>query len=356
MANVLDLKRRIRSVKSTRQITRAMKMVAAAKLRRAQERAVAARPYFKMILSVLESLARRVEIYDPETGRLRHPLFAVREEKRVLLVVVSGDKGFAGAFNANILKMAMKFITGNADREIDVAAIGKKGRDAMRRRYPTAVFSQEGEEGHERSVRQERKGPVEITGDYPGLLTKLETGPVHEMAESIVSRYVHEEIDAAYIVYNEFKSVIAQRVVVECLLPIATLGGQQLAGAEEPTTEERERAGEAAKSAGISLEPADTSEADEEAKKFGTANVDYIYEQPPEELFDGLLKQYIFAVLYHAMTESVAAEQAARMTAMDSATNNASDMIDSLTLNMNRVRQAAITKEIIEIVSGAAAL
>ena len=162
---------------------------------------------------------------------------------------------------------------------------------------------------------------------------------------------MREEIDAAYIVYNEFKSVIQQRLVVEKLLPLIKIGAPQITGATEPTAEEKERAAEAALSAGIELEPADTHEAEEEAKKFGTANVDYIYEQPPEELFAGLLPQYIFAMLYHAMTESVAAEHAARMTAMDSATNNASDMIDSLTLHMNRVRQAAITKEIIEIVS-----
>jgi len=357
MANVLDLRRRIRSVKNTRQITKAMKMVAAAKLRRAQERALAARPYAQMIASVLESLSRRVEIYDPATGRLRHPLFAVREEKRVLLVVVSGDKGFAGAFNANILKMALKFVTGNSGREIDIEAVGKKGRDQMRRRYPAAIYTEQtGEDGAKRMVREARKGSVEVTGDHPGMLVKLEADEVAALAASIVERYIHEEIDAAYIVYNEFKSVIAQRVVVERLLPILAIGTPQVAGAEAPTTEERERAGEAARAAGIPLEEADTHEADEEAKKFGTANVDYIYEQPPEELFDGLLRQYIFAMLYHAMTESVAAEQAARMTAMDSATNNASEMIDSLTLNMNRVRQAAITKEIIEIVSGAAAL
>jgi F-type H+-transporting ATPase subunit gamma len=357
MANVLDLRRRIRSVKSTRQITKAMKMVAAAKLRRAQERALASRPYAQMIQSVLESLSRRVEIYDPATGRLRHPLFAVREEKRVLLVVVSGDKGFAGAFNANISKTALKFIAGNSEREIDIEAVGKKGRDQMRRRFPVAVYTEQtGEDGGKRMVREQRKGPVEVTGDHPGMLVKLEAHEVFELAESIIERYIHEEIDAAYIVYNEFKSVIAQRVVVERLLPIMTIGGRQLAGEEQPTAEERKRAGEAARSAGIPLEEADTKEADEEAKKFGTSNVDYIYEQPPEELFDGLLRQYIFAMLYHAMTESMAAEQAARMTAMDSATNNASEMIDSLTLNMNRVRQAAITKEIIEIVSGAAAL
>jgi F-type H+-transporting ATPase subunit gamma len=175
------------------------------------------------------------------------------------------------------------------------------------------------------------------------------------LAEDVISRYVHEEIDAAYIVYNEFKSVIAQRLVVEKLLPLMKIGIPQITGAVEPTKEEKERAVEAALSAGIEIEAADTAEADEEAKKFGTAQVDYIYEQSSEELFAGLIPQYISSMLYHAMTESVAAEHAARMTAMDSATNNASDMIDALTLHMNRVRQAAITKEIIEIVSGAAA-
>jgi F-type H+-transporting ATPase subunit gamma len=356
MANVLDLRRRIRSVKNTRQITKAMKMVSAAKLRRAQERALAARPYAKMISSVLESLTRRVDLFDDKTGNLKHPLFATRPEKRVLVVIVSGDKGFAGAFNANILKTAFQFISGNTDKEIDIEAVGRKGRDMMRRRYPVAVYHEEtNEQGVTIQVR-DRKAPVEVTGDHPGMLLKLEQGRVHGLADSIINRYVHEEIDAVYIVYNEFKSVIAQRLVVEKLLPLIDFKSPQIAGAVEPTKEEKERAAEAAHSAGIEIEPADTAEADEEAKKFGTADVDYIYEQPAEELLNGLLPQFVFSVLYHAMTESVAAEHAARMTAMDSATNNASDMIDSLTLHMNRVRQAAITKEIIEIVSGAAAL
>ena len=361
MANVLDLRRRIRSVKNTRQITKAMKMVSAAKLRRAQERALAARPYAKMILSVLESLRRRVDLYDEKTGNLAHPLFITRPEKRVLLIIVSGDKGFAGAFNANILKTAYQFIAGNTDKQIDVEAVGRKGRDMMRRRYPAAVYGEQAETDEignfPHTLRpRERKAPVEVTGDHPGMLLKLEPGRVRELAESVIARYVHEEIDAVYIVYNEFKSVIAQRLVVERLLPLINLSSPQITGTVEPTAEEKERAAEAALSAGIEIEPADTAEADEEAKKFGTANVDYIYEQPAEELFNGLLPQFVFSVLYHAMTESVAAEHAARMTAMDSATNNASDMIDSLTLHMNRVRQAAITKEIIEIVSGAAAL
>jgi F-type H+-transporting ATPase subunit gamma len=327
MANVLDLRRRIRSVKNTRQITKAMKMVSAAKLRRAQERALQARPYAKMILSVLESLRRRVDLYDDQTGNLKHPLFATRPEKRVLLIIVSGDKGFAGAFNANILKTAFQFISGNTDKQIDVEAVGRKGRDMMRRRYPAAVYTEQiDEQGVTRQVR-DRKAPVEVTGDHPGMLLKLEQSRVFELAHSVINRYVHEEIDAVYIVYNEFKSVIAQRLVVERLLPLIDISSPQITGAVEPTAEERERAAQAALSAGIEIEPADTAEADEEAKKFGTANVDYIYEQPAEELFNGLLPQFVF-----------------------------SDMIDSLTLHMNRVRQAAITKEIIEIVSGAAAL
>jgi F-type H+-transporting ATPase subunit gamma len=356
MANVLDLRRRIRSVKSTRQITKAMKMVSAAKLRRAQERALAARPYARMITSVLESLTRRVDIFDEETGNLCHPLFVTRPEKRVLLVVISGDKGFAGAFNANITKTALQFIHGNPDKEIDVEAIGRKGRDLMRRRYPTAVYSEQTDESGRKLQVRDRKAPVEVTGDHPGMLLNLEARRVFDLAQNIISRYVHEEIDAAYIVYNEFKSVISQRLVVERLLPIMKIGVPQITAATEPTTEERERAAEAALSAGISLEPADTTAADEEAKKFGTAQVDYIYEQPIDELWNNLLSQYVSAALYHSMAESVAAEHAARMTAMDAATNNASDMIDSYTLLMNRVRQSAITKEIIEIVSGAAAV
>jgi F-type H+-transporting ATPase subunit gamma len=309
-----------------------------------------------MITSVLESLTRRIEIFDPETGSLRHPLFATRPEKRVLLIVISGDKGFAGAFNSNILKTSFQFIAGNGDKQIDVEAVGRKARDLMRRHYPVAVYTEQTDEnGRTRQVR-ERAADVEVTGDHPGMLIKLENERVLKLAESVISRYVHEEIDAAYIVYNEFKSVIAQRLVVERLLPLMKIGIPQITGAVEPTEEERERAAEAALSAGIELEPIDTTEADDESKKFGTAQVDYIYEQPAEELFNGLLPQYVSSMLYHAMTESVAAEHAARMTAMDSASNNASDMIDAYTLEMNRVRQAAITKEIIEIVSGAAAV
>jgi F-type H+-transporting ATPase subunit gamma len=264
MANVLDLRRRIRSVKNTRQITKAMKMVSAAKLRRAQERALQARPYAKMITSVLESLTRRIDIFDETTGNLKHPLFVTRPEKRILLIIVSGDKGFAGAFNANILKAAFQFITGNTDKQIDIEAVGRKGRDMMRRRYPVAVYTEQtDDQGVARQVR-DRKAPVEVTGDHPGMLLKLEQGRVHELAESVIARYVHEEIDAVYIVYNEFKSVISQRLVVERLLPLMKIGIPQITGAVEPTTEERERAAEAALSAGIEIEAVDTAEADDE--------------------------------------------------------------------------------------------
>jgi F-type H+-transporting ATPase subunit gamma len=379
MANVLDLKRRIRSVKNTRQITKAMKMVSAAKLRRAQERAVTSRPYAQMMASVIRSLMRRIDVYNPETGEVRHPLLAPREEKNVLLVVVSGDKGFAGAFNSNIIKAAQRFIlaqNGEQGRNVDVETIGRKARDLFRRRYPAAQITRDLESGDQKPaeelegmqleseleerplVRQrgDRSAAIEITGDHPGMLEKLRFDAVAEIGQDIVDRYISGEIDAAYVVFNEFRSVISQRVVVERLVPLAEPGEHEVAQAEEPSIEERERAGEAARSAGVSLEEPDTHEADEEAQKFGTADVDYIYEQPPEEMLRSLLPRFVATQLYRGMLESVASEHAARMTAMDSASNNASDMIDSLTLTMNRVRQAAITKEIIEIVSGAAAL
>ena len=357
MANVLDLRRRIRSVRNTRQITKAMKMVSAAKLRRAQERAVSARPYAAMLASVLESLKRRADIYDPETGECRHPLLLTRPEKRILLVVVSGDKGFAGAFNTNIFKAAANFIHDNSEREIDIETIGRKGRDLFRRRYPAAQFS-DAEEG-QRAERR-RANPIEVLIGAVTPLDRITYDSIREVSDKIISLYTHEEIDAAYLVYNEFKSVIQQRVIVERVLPILSLSMHEVERAEEPTLEERERAAEAALSAGVSLYPHEAEAAqkqlEDETKNFGTAEVDYIYEQPPAEIFADVLPRYVTSQIYHATLESIAAEHAARMTAMDSATNNASDMIDSLTLTMNRVRQAAITKEIIEIVSGAAAI
>jgi F-type H+-transporting ATPase subunit gamma len=353
MANVLDLRRRIRSVKSTRQITKAMKMIAAAKLRRAQERAVSGRPYATMLASVIGSLMRHIDLYDPLTGDVRHPLLLAREEKRAMLIVVSGDKGFAGGFNGNITKAAFRFLTEHNQEEIDIAAIGRKGRDLFRRRYGIADFVEE--EGQPKR-RGQRKGPVEVAGDYPGMLDKPSFDQVALMAREIVERYMDEELDAVYLTYNEFKSVMSQRVVVERILPIQEVGKQDIAQSEKVSPEEREEMVRAAASAGVSVRAVDETEAEEEAKNFGTAEVDYIYDQPPHELLDGLLRQYVTSQIYHALIESSAAEQAARMTAMDAATSNASKMIDSLTLTMNRVRQAAITKEIIEIVSGATAL
>ena len=355
MANVLDLRRRIRSVKNTRQITKAMKMVSAAKLRRAQERAFSARPYARMMASVLDSLVRRVDVYDPETGEVRHPLLAGREEKRVTVLVVSGDKGFAGAFNTNVLKAAHKFIEERSDVDLDIEVVGRKGRDLLRQRYAVASIAEDEQRAAELSVR-DRTARIEITGEHAGMLEKLTFDKVSHLVNTLVKRYVSHQTDAVYLVFNEFQSVIAQRVVVERILPIKEVGKQDIASAQEMTAEQREEMGRAAQTAGVSLRSEETQEADEEASKFGTAEVDYIYEQPPRELLQALLPRYIATQVFHALLESVAAEHAARMTAMDAATNNASEMIDAYTLKMNRLRQAAITKEIIEIVSGAAAL
>jgi F-type H+-transporting ATPase subunit gamma len=359
MANVLDIKRRIRSVVNTRQITKAMKTVSAAKLRRAQEGALAARPYSQMLVNVLKSLIKRANIYDPVTGEPLHPLLAERPEKNILLIVVTGDKGLAGAFNTNILKIVTKFIASKPEQNIDVECIGRKGRDFMRRRFPVAPTKRNVEDiqAGAAPIQSEapRSGRVQITGEYVGVLGKVDYNFVASLGQDVVQRFSDELIDGVYILFNEFKSVIAQRLVVEHLLPIKQIGEVDIHMAEEGTLEERTRALEAAKTAGVGVRPPDTHEVDEAAAKFATADVDYIYEQPPAQLFREILPKYISIQIFHALLESVAAEHAARMTAMDSATNNASDMIDSLTLVMNRARQAKITKEIIEIVSGAAA-
>jgi F-type H+-transporting ATPase subunit gamma len=344
MSNILDIRRRIRSVKSTRQITKAMKMVSAAKLRRAQERALAGRPYAQMIANVLKSLVRRADVVDPETGHPRHPLLAEREEKTLLLMLVTGDRGLAGAFNSNIIKTAARFLEANPGKNIDIECVGRKGRDFFRRRYPAG------------NPAEARKAPVQITGEHIGILNHLNFADVQQIAENVIDRYTREEIDSVYLVFNEFKSVIAQRLVIDQVLPVKEIGERVIREATELSAEERERAGEAAVSAGISLKEHDTGEVDRRTVQFATADVDYIYEQKPERLFRDLLPKYVTVQVYRAMLESVAAEHAARMTAMDSASNNADDMIDSLTLSMNRARQASITKEIIEIVSGAAAL
>jgi len=359
MPNILDIRRRIRSVINTRQITKAMKMVSAAKLRRAQERALAARPYAQMLTSVLKSLVTRAEIYDPETGEPKHPLLAQREEKNVLLIVVTGDKGLAGAFNANILKAAARFIDSKSGKNLDIEAVGRKGRDFLRRRYPAAKVQTRSLAELTESVEAEvaapeRVAPMQVTGEHVGILNKVEFAQASALAENVIARYKREEIDAVYVVFNEFKSVIAQRLIVEQILPIEQIGEQAVRLAEEMTEEEKKKAKEAAVSAGAGMHATEGSEG--QGSQFGTSQVDYIYEQPPAELFRALLPKYVSIQIFRALLESVAAEHAARMTAMDSATNNATDMIDSLTLAMNRARQAKITKEIIEIVSGAAAM
>jgi F-type H+-transporting ATPase subunit gamma len=360
MPNILDIRRRIRSVVNTRQITKAMKVVSAAKLRRAQDRTMAARPYAQMLTNVLKSLVARAEIYDPETGEPKHPLLAHREEKNILLIVVTGDKGLAGAFSANVTKAASRFLESKAGKNIDIEAIGRKGRDFLRRRYPAAVVQTrslaETEESMEiRAEAGERAGAIQITGEHVGVLGKLQFSQARTLAESVIERYQREEVDSVYLVFNEFKSVIAQRLIVEQILPIEQVGEQAVRLAEEMTEEEKKKAKEAAISAGVGMRSSDSA-ADQVAAQFGTAQVDYIYEQSPEELFRALLPKYVAIQVFRALLESVAAEHAARMTAMDSATSNATDMIDSLTLVMNRARQAKITKEIIEIVSGAAAM
>ncbi len=379
MANVLDLRRRIRSVRNTRQITKAMKMVAAAKLRRAQDRMTHARPYAVSLVSVLASLRRRMEAIDPVTNAERSPLLAVRDEKNVLLVVISGDKGFAGAFSTNIVRASTQFIadaTRDRGKRVDVEAVGRKGRDFFRRRYPVAELPppptrEEGPGGiHQNEPRPERtrKADVEFINDEHAssiVLDRMRFDDVRKLGEEIVARYASGDVDAVYLAYNEFKSVIAQRVVVERILPLVSnpegrLKDPDVAASVEPTKEEQQRIAEAAMSAGLTLrddeQEAMRAQYEDEAKRFGTAEVDYLYDQSPEEVYAALLPRYVSALLYYAMLESVASEHAARMTAMDAASSNASDMIDALTLNMNRVRQAAITKEIIEIVSGAAAV
>jgi F-type H+-transporting ATPase subunit gamma len=360
MPNILDIRRRIRSVINTRQITNAMKVVSAAKLRRAQERALAARPYAQMLTNVLKSLVARAEIYDPETGEPKHPLLAQREEKNILLIVVTGDKGLAGAFNANITKAAARFLESKAGKNIDIEAVGREGRDFLRRRYPAATvqtrsLAELAESFDAESEAAVRAGATQISGEHVGILGKVEFVQASALAQNVIARYRREEIDAVYIVFNEFKSVIAQRLIVEQILPIEQIGEPAVRLVEEMSVEEKKKAQEAALSAGVGMRGPE-HQAEETATQFGTAQVDYIYEQPPEDLFRALLPKYVSMQIFRALMESVAAEHAARMTAMDSATNNATDMIDSLTLVMNRARQAKITKEIIEIVSGAAAM
>jgi len=282
MANTIDIRRRIRSVKNTQQITKAMKMVAAARLRRAQERTLAARPYSAALMKVLASLATRVDVES-------HPLLQHRDENNVLLLVVTGDRGLAGAFNANVIKAALNAIREHNWQSVQLIPIGRKANDFFKRRT------------------------IPIRRQATQIFQALSFGTAREIATDITNDFVSGEIDAVYVVFNEFKSIIAQIVRVERLLPI------------ERKWEQMENA------------------------------VDYLYEPGPEQILNELLPRHIEFQLYRILLESAAAEQGARMTAMEAATNNASDMISHLTLTYNRIRQASITKEIIEIVSGAAA-
>ncbi|MBC7929429.1 MAG: ATP synthase F1 subunit gamma [Rubrivivax sp.] len=296
MANLLDIRRRIKSVKNTQQITKALKMVSAAKLKRAQERAVSARPFAVKMAEVLTDLASRAG------EDFHHPLLDARGDERYLLVLVTADKGLAGAFNANLTKAAQAFIRQHADKTIELMAVGRKGRDFFRRR------------------------DVQIVDERIGLTGKgrIDHAEAMEVAREVIRRFTEDEgLDKVFIIFNEFRSVIAQRVIVEQILPVSRV--------EQETPEGADAA---------------------RPQNF----VEYIYEQPPEEIFSQLLPRLVETQLYRALSESVASEQGARMTAMDSASKNAGELIQSLTLNMNRIRQASITREIIEIVSGAAAL
>jgi len=298
MANLLDLRRRIKSVKNTQQITKAMKMLSAVNLRRAQERVTNARPFARKMTEVLADLSAHTD------ENYHHPLLDRRGDERYLLVLITADKGLAGAFNANLIKAAQAFIREHAEQTIELIAIGRKGRDFFRRR--------------EMSIVQEYVG---LTGKG-----RVSYEEAVEVASDITRRFTEDEgIDKVFIIYNEFRSVLQQRVVVDQLLPVSRVEEGESGGTEDANPDETQNF------------------------------IEYVYEQPPEEIFSRLLPRLIETQVFRAILESIASEQGARMTAMDAASKNAADLIGSLTLNMNRIRQAAITTEIIEVVSGAAA-
>jgi F-type H+-transporting ATPase subunit gamma len=307
MPTLLDYRRRIRSVKSTQQITRAMKFVAAAKLRRAQEGVFAARPYAKEIIRVLRSAAARME--SPA-----HPLLQRRPEEKILVMVLTGDRSLCGAFNSNVLCHAMDFIREHHAQKLELIVVGKKGRDTLRKRGYTFV------------------------AEYLDVSANVEFSKAKEIAARVAELYVSGEVDAVYAIYNEFKNVMVQNLRAEKLLPVdpqvvkKSVDGEELAAHAGP-------------GGSLPTEPA--------AEGQGRP-VDYIYGQPVEQIFAGLVPRYLEGEIFRILLESAAAEHAARMTAMDSATRNASELIEKLTLRMNNIRQAAITKELIEIVSGAA--
>jgi F-type H+-transporting ATPase subunit gamma len=286
MPSLIDLRRRIRAVKSTQQITKAMKMIAASRLKRAQDRVIAARPFAQRMLTVLNGLVGRVE---PEA----HPLLRVPTgDGQPLLIVITGDRGLSGSFNSNVIKAAGQFIaTGGRDREVAVGLVGRKGRDFFRRRG------------------------FDIRYEAVGIFQRLSFNDAVAIADVAIEEFTTGRASSVYLVYNEFKSVMSQRIVVERLLPIPRLEGEAAAG----------------------------------------PSVDYLYEPAPQTIFRDLLPRHVQVQVYRALLETNAAFFAAQMTAMDSASRNAADMIENLTLYMNKVRQAAITREIIEVVSGASA-
>jgi len=289
MPSLIDLRRRIRAVKSTQQITKAMKMIAASRLKRAQDRVVAARPFAQRMLRVLNGLVSRVD-------QDAHPLLRIPPAGtgRPLLIVITADRGLCGSFNSNVIKAAGQFVLNEAPgRDIALGLIGRKGRDFFRRRG------------------------FDIRYEAVGIFQKLSFGAAVDIADAAIEEFTSGRASSVYLVYNEFKSVMTQRLVVERLLPIPRLEGDAAADAG-PT-------------------------------------VDYLYEPAPEEIFKNLLPRHVQIQVYRALLESNAAFFAAQMTAMDAATRNSTDMIENLTLYMNKVRQAAITREIIEVVSGAAA-
>jgi F-type H+-transporting ATPase subunit gamma len=310
MPTLIDYRRRIRSVKSTQQITRAMKFISAAKLRRAQEGVFAARPYAGEILRVMRSAAARME-------SAAHPLLERRPEQNILVVVLTGDRSLAGAFNTNVIRRAVQFVHENSSKKSQLIAVGKKGRDQLRKRGWT------------------------IAGEYLNASNKVDFSIAQDIAAKIAAMYSAREVDAVYAVYNEFKNVLVQKLRVAKILPIDP------GILDEETAESGEMPAASHAGSERSL-PHDLSASGK------SQLVDYIYEEPVEEIFGGLVPRYLEAEAFRILLESAAAEHAARMTAMDSATRNASDLIDSLTLDMNKIRQAGITKELIEIVSGAA--
>src|SRR5258706_14497899 len=297
MPSLIDLQRRVRAVKNTQQITKAMKMVAASKLRRAQERITAARPYAVQMQRVLGSVAARV-------GSAAHPLLVVREprpDRKTLVIVVSADKGLCGSFNTTIMKAAGSFVLGSA-QACALGLVGRKGRDFFGRRGFAIAF------------------------DEIGIFQRLKYQDAQRIAQTAMDVFVNGEVDRVMLIYNEFRSVISQRVVVDQLLPVARADVDSAAA---------------------------TSKAEAATQ---LSQVDYLYEPSPQEIFNQLLPRYVEVQVYRALLESNAAFFAAQMTAMDTAAKNSADMIGSLTLYMNKVRQAAITREIIEVVSGAQAL